>query len=432
MAPVRWAYLARPAAGAAASPSTHVDSHVPMANEKKATADKSPRKRSAKGAEKASAPSRRKQASESPDRNGRDAGREYPADADFRFYTGGGHTHESLGLSEDDLGSMYYNMLLQRRFEERAAQMYGRQKIAGFLHLYIGQEAVSTGTVWALREKDPIITAYRDHGLGLARGMTANECMAELFGKLDGCSRGKGGSMHYFSVEKAFYGGHGIVGGQIPVAVGMGFAEKYLGTGGVSVGFFGDGALNQGAFHEAMNLASLYDVPVLLCCENNDYAMGTSVARSTAETDLFKQAYGYRMTGAVVNGMDVFEVYHAMKTLADEARETSRPAFVEIRTYRYRGHSMSDPQKYRTKEEMETKKNEDPIIRLKAYMIEKGIASNEDLDGVDEQVKQEVAASVEFADNSPVPPIETMYEDIYVQENFPFLTKEATLARHAK
>jgi pyruvate dehydrogenase E1 component alpha subunit len=346
---------------------------------------------------------------------------EAPEGADFRFYTGGGHTHESLGLGEDELRAMYRSMLLQRRFEERAAQMYGRQKISGFLHLYIGQEAVSTGTVQALRPDDPIITAYRDHGLGLARGMTANECMAELFGKIDGSSRGKGGSMHFFDVEHHFYGGHGIVGGQIPVAVGLGFAGKYKGTGQVAVGFFGDGAINQGAFHEAANLASLYDIPVLLCCENNQYGMGTSVERAAAEPDLYKQAYAYDMTGAVVNGMDVFEVYHAMQDLAKQAREESRPALVEIRTYRYRGHSMSDPQKYRTKEEMESKKNEDPIIRLKSYMIEHDIASNDDLDAVDEEVKQEVMDSVEFAEQSPFPPVETMYEDVYVQEDYPFI-----------
>ena len=345
----------------------------------------------------------------------------FPEGADFRFYTEGGHTHESLGLSPDDLHAMYRNMLLQRRFEERAAQMYGRQKISGFLHLYIGQEAISTGTVWALDDRDPLITAYRDHGLGLARGMSTNASMAELFGKIDGCSRGKGGSMHFFDVEKHFYGGHGIVGGQIPVAVGMGFAEKYKGSGQIAVGFFGDGAINQGAFHEAANLAALYDVPVLLVCENNGYAMGTSVERGVSEPDLYKQAYSYGMTGALVNGMDVFEVYHAMRELAKQAREESKPALVEIRTYRYRGHSMSDPQKYRTKEEMEAKKNEDPIIRLKSYMVENGLASNEDLDAVDEEVKQEVMDSVEFAENSPFPPVETMYEDVYVQEDYPFI-----------
>ena len=388
-----------------------------MANETK----KAPRKRSAKGKGGAS-----KQTSKDtkPD-NGTlpiaPPPEEAPEGADFRFYTGGGHTHESLGLGEDDLRGMYRSMLLQRRFEERAAQMYGRQKISGFLHLYIGQEAVSTGTVQALRPDDPIITAYRDHGLGLARGMTANECMAELFGKIDGSSRGKGGSMHFFDVENHFYGGHGIVGGQIPVAVGLGFAAKYKETGNVAVGFFGDGAINQGAFHEAANLASLYEIPVLLVCENNQYGMGTSVERATAQPDLYKQAYAYDMTGAVVNGMDVFEVYHAMQDLAKQAREENKPALVEIRTYRYRGHSMSDPQKYRTKEEMESKKNEDPIIRLKSYLIENDIASNEDLDAVDEEVKQVVLDAVEFAENSPFPPVETMYEDVYVQEDYPFI-----------
>ena len=349
------------------------------------------------------------------------APQDLPEGADFRMYTEGGHTHESLGLSADDLHAMYRNMLLQRRFEERAAQMYGRQKIAGFLHLYIGQEAVSTGTVWALDDEDPIITAYRDHGLGLARGMTANESMAELYGKIDGSSRGKGGSMHFFSVEKHFYGGHGIVGGQIPLAVGLGFAQKYKETGKIAAGFFGDGAINQGAFHEAANLAALYEIPVLLVCENNGYAMGTSVDRSVSEPDLYKQAYAYGMTGALVNGMDVFEVYHAMRELAKQAREENKPALVEIRTYRYRGHSMSDPQKYRTKEEMEAKKNEDPIIRLKSYMVENDLATNEDLDAVDEEVKQEVMASVEFAENSPFPPLETMYEDVYVQDDYPFI-----------
>ena len=344
-----------------------------------------------------------------------------PDGADFRMYTDGGHTHESLGLSPRDLRAMYRNMLLQRRFEERAAQMYGRQKIAGFLHLYIGQEAVSTGTVWALDDEDPIITAYRDHGLGLARGMTANESMAELFGKIDGSSRGKGGSMHFFSVENHFYGGHGIVGGQIPLAVGLGFAQKYKETGKIAVGFFGDGAINQGAFHEAANLAAIYDIPVLLVCENNGYAMGTAVDRAMGEPDLYKQAYAYGMTGALVDGMDVFEVYHAMRELAAQAREKSRPALVEIRTYRYRGHSMSDPQKYRTKEEMEAKKNEDPIIRLQAYILEHDLAPREDLDAIDEEVKQVVLDSVAFAEESPFPAVETMYEDVYVQDDYPFI-----------
>jgi len=342
---------------------------------------------------------------------------------DVRVYRQSGHTHESLGLSPETVLDMYRNMLLQRRFEERAAQMYGRQKIAGFLHLYIGQEAVSTGAVWAMRPTDPIITAYRDHGLALARGMSSTSGMAELYGKIDGCSRGKGGSMHFFDVSRHFYGGHGIVGGQIPVGVGMGFACKYKETGGVSLAFFGDGAINQGAFHEAANLAALYEVPALIIVENNEYAMGTSVERSRGDAQLYKQGYPYGMKTAVIDGMDLFEVYHAFKTIGDDARgETdgqTKPYFVEVQTYRYRGHSMSDPQKYRTKEEMEAKKDQDPIIRTKQYILDANLADAEVLDAIDEKVKAEVMDAVEFAEQSPPPPIETMYEDIYSSGHFP-------------
>ncbi|WP_412062799.1 pyruvate dehydrogenase (acetyl-transferring) E1 component subunit alpha [Rubrivirga sp. IMCC45206] len=348
-----------------------------------------------------------------------------PAVPDVRIYRDSGHTHESLGLSADDVLAMYENMLLQRRFEERAAQMYGRQKIAGFLHLYIGQEAVSTGAVWGTRPDDPIITAYRDHGLALARGMSSESGMAELFGKIDGCSRGKGGSMHFFDVEKHFYGGHGIVGGQIPVGVGMGFACKYKETGGVAMAFFGDGAINQGAFHEATNLAALYDVPVLIIVENNAYAMGTSIERSRGDAELYKQAYPYGMPAAVIDGMDLFEVYGAFKEIADDARGATdgqtKPYFVEVQTYRYRGHSMSDPQKYRTKEEMESKKNEDPIIRTKTYLLDNDLATEEQLDAIDETVKAEVMEAVEFAENSPLPGIETMYEDVYSEDGVPIV-----------
>ena len=344
---------------------------------------------------------------------------------DVRVYVESGHTHESLGLSADDVVAMYRNMLLQRRFEERAAQMYGRQKISGFLHLYIGQEAVSTGCVWAMRDDDPIITAYRDHGLALARGMSSESGMAELFGKIDGCSRGKGGSMHFFDVSKHFYGGHGIVGGQIPVGVGLGFACKYNKTGGASLAFFGDGAINQGAFHEAANLAALYDIPTLLIVENNEYAMGTSVERSRGDAALWKSGYPYGMVSAVVDGMDLFEVYGAFKELGDLARGAdgpTQPIFVEMRTYRYRGHSMSDPQKYRTKEEMEAKKDEDPILRVKQYLVEHELANIERLDEIDAEVKAEVMAAVEFAEKSPYPPVETMYEDVYVQNDYPFIS----------
>jgi pyruvate dehydrogenase E1 component alpha subunit len=340
----------------------------------------------------------------------------------FDTYQPGVYTHKQLGLSEAQVMAMYRNMLLQRRFEERAAQMYGKQKIGGFLHLYIGQEAIATGTAFAMRiGEDQVITAYRDHGIGLALGMDTNACMAELFGKIGGCSRGKGGSMHYFSAELRMMGGHGIVGAHIPVGTGLAFANKYKGEDTVCLTFFGDGAVHQGAFHEAANLAGLYELPVIFVIENNHYAMGTAVNRAAAEPDLYKQGLSYDIPSSLVNGMDVFAVYKAMQDHIAMAR-TGQPSLLEIRTYRYRGHSMSDPQKYRTKEEMDAKKNEDPIIRLKSYMIENKLSTNEVLDAVDDEVNNEVLASVEFAENSPFPDLATIYEDIYTQQDYPFTT----------
>ena len=351
-----------------------------------------------------------------------DAPEKHSIEITFESYPADTYTHEDLDLSVEDVLDIYRNMLLQRRFEERSAQMYGKQKIAGFLHLYIGQEAVSAGTARAMNiGLDTVITAYRDHGIALALGMSSNECMAELFGKIDGCSKGKGGSMHFFSTEKRLFGGHGIVGGHIPVAVGIAFAHKYKEDGGVCLGFFGDGAVWQGSFHEASNLAGLYDLPVVLVVENNQYAMGTAVERAAAEPDLYKQGVSYAMPGALVDGMDVFSVCKAMRDHIAMAR-AFQPSFVEIRTYRYRGHSMSDPGKYRTKEELEAKKNQDPILRLKGYILNHDLADNDQLDAIDEAVKQEVLASVEFAENSPFPPLEAIYEDVYSQKDFPFLT----------
>jgi pyruvate dehydrogenase E1 component alpha subunit len=339
----------------------------------------------------------------------------------FKSYNAGDFSHTDLGLEVDQLLAMYKNMLLQRRFEERAAQMYGRQKIAGFLHLYIGQEAVSTGAASALNiGQDSVITAYRDHGLGLALGMDPKACMAELFGKIGGSSRGKGGSMHYFDAEKGMFGGHGIVGAHIPVGAGIAFAHKYKEDGGVCLTFFGDGAAGQGAMHEAFNLASLLKLPVIFIIENNQYAMGTAVHRAFAETDFYKQATGYNMPGAVADGMDVLCVAGALRDLVAQARE-GQPSLLEVRTYRYRGHSMSDPANYRTKDELDEKKGADPIIRFKAYLLENELADNEALDKLDEEVKQEVLESVEFAEESPFPPLETIYEDIYNQEDYPFL-----------
>ena len=339
----------------------------------------------------------------------------------FRSYPGDRFTHSDLGLSVQDLRDMYRNMLLQRRFEERSAQMYGKQKIAGFLHLYIGQEAISTGSAYALKVGlDSVIAAYRDHGLGLALGMSSNECMAELFGRQDGCSKGKGGSMHFFSREKRFFGGHGIVGAHIPVSTGIAFAHQYKNDGGVCVCYLGDGAVWQGSFHEALNLASLYKLPVVFVIENNQYAMGTSVDRAAADPDLYKQGLSYAMPGSLVDGMDVFSVCKAMQDHVEEARN-GQPSLVEIRTYRYRGHSMSDPSKYRTKAELDAKKNEDPILRLKSYLLEQELFTIETLDVIDENIKSEVMDSVEFAENSPLPPLEAIYEDVYTQKDFPFL-----------
>lgn len=342
--------------------------------------------------------------------------------ASARTYQADSYRHDDVGLSEDDLLEMYRDMLLQRRFEERSAQMYGKQKIAGFLHLYIGQEAVSTGAAKALNlGTDTVITAYRDHGLGLALGMGVNESMAELYGKIDGSSRGKGGSMHFFDRDKGMYGGHGIVGAHIPVATGIAFAHKYKEDGGVCLCFFGDGAVGQGAFHEAANLAALWDLPLVFIIENNQYAMGTAIHRAFAEPEFFKQAVGYGMPASMVNGMDVLTTTRAFHDHVALARD-NKPSLMEIRTYRYRGHSMSDPAKYRTKEELERKKDEDPIIRLKKYLIDNGMSSNDALDQIDEAVKKEVMDSVDFAENSPLPPIETIYEDVYTQEDYPFLT----------
>ncbi len=336
-------------------------------------------------------------------------------------YPAGKYDHKDLGLEDEEVLDMYRSMLLQRRFEERAAQMYGKQKIAGFLHLYIGQEAVSTGAATAIEiGSDSVITAYRDHGLGLALGMSADECMAELYGKTTGCSRGKGGSMHFFSKECRLFGGHGIVGAHVPVGVGIAFAHKYKEDGGLCLTFFGDGAVGQGAVHEASNLASLYELPIIFIIENNEYAMGTAVHRAFAETQFTYHAVSYDMPAAIVDGMDVFSVIKAIQDHAKLARE-GKPSLLEIRTYRYRGHSMSDPQKYRTKEELEGKKNDDPILRLKAYLLEKKMSTNEALDAIDDEVKGVVLRCVEFAEESPDPDLDAIYENIYEEHDYPFL-----------
>src|SRR5436189_500703 len=305
-------------------------------------------------------------------------------------------------------------MLLIRRFEERASQQYQAQKIGGFCHLYIGQEAVVVGAVAAVRNDDYIITAYRDHGHALARGTSANACMAELFGKATGCSQGLGGSMHFFDKKNHMYGGHAIVGAHVPLAAGMAFASKYRDEDRVTLCFFGDGAINQGAVHEAMNLAGLYKLPIVFICENNLFAMGTSVERSTSLKEIVERAEGYDIPGTVIDGMNFREVRDKLGEIIDSIRKDSHPAFAEIRTYRYRGHSMSDPASYRTKEQLEKFRGDDPITRLRAQLTREGKLTNEQFDRMDKEAKETALASVKFAEESPEPPLEKLYDYTFV------------------
>ncbi len=306
-------------------------------------------------------------------------------------------------------------MLLIRRFEERASQQYQAQKIGGFCHLYIGQEAVVAGAVAAVRDDDYIITAYRDHAHALARGTSADACMAELFGKETGCSRGLGGSMHFFDRSRHMYGGHAIVGAHVPLAAGMAFASKYRVEDRVTLCFFGDGAINQGSFHEALNLIALYKLPVVLICENNLFAMGTSVKRSTSLKQIVDRAEGYDIPGEIVDGMNFREVRDKLAEIVSSIRKDPHPAFVEIRTYRYRGHSMSDPASYRTKDELEKYRLDDPITRLRAQLTREGKVTNEKFDQIDKHAKETALAAVKFAEKSPALALEKLYDYTFVK-----------------
>lgn len=312
-------------------------------------------------------------------------------------------------------------MLLMRKFEEKSGQLYGQQKIRGFCHLYIGQEAVIAGTMSVIGKDDSVITSYRDHAHALAKGMSAAECMAELYGKETGCSKGKGGSMHFFSKEHKMMGGHGIVGGQIPLGAGIAFAEQYLGTQNVSVCYMGDGAVRQGAFHESMNMAMLWKLPVIFVCENNGYAMGTSLKRTTNMEDIYKMGAAYDMPSAPVDGMDVVAVHTAMDEAVRRARAGEGPTFLEIRTYRYKGHSMSDPAKYRTKEELEEYKGKDPLIAVKKAILDNQYADDDWFKEVEDNVKKEIAEAVKFAEESDFPDPSEIYKDVYAQEDYPFV-----------
>lgn len=315
----------------------------------------------------------------------------------------------------------YELMLLLRRFEEKAGQLYGMQKIRGFCHLYIGQEALAAGCMTATEPGDTFITAYRDHGLAIAKGISAKACMAELYGKATGCSKGKGGSMHFFGVKERFFGGHGIVGAQIGTGAGLAFAEKYLGTQNVSLTFFGDGAARQGMLHETFNLAMLWKLPVVFICENNHYAMGTSVARTSNVVDIYKLADAYDMPGDSVDGMDPEAVHDAVARAVKRARAGEGPTLLEMKTYRYKGHSMSDPQKYRTKEEVEEYKEKDPIEIVKNILLTEHNLTEEDIEVINERVRLEVEESVKFAEESPWPSDDELLKDVYVQEDYPFI-----------
>ena len=322
--------------------------------------------------------------------------------------------------SPELIRKLYRDMLLIRRFEEKAGQLYGMGLIGGFCHLYIGQEAVVTGMQSVLDPRDTVITAYRDHGHALAVGMSMNECMAELQGKYTGCSKGKGGSMHFFAPDKNYWGGHGIVAGQTPLGAGIAFALKYRGLPGCCLCFMGDGAVNQGAFAEALNLASLWSLPVVFIIENNGYSMGTSLKRSSAALPLAKRADGYDMKWEVLNGANLYEIRAKTHEAMRRAREEHRPTLLEMDTYRYRGHSMSDPEKYRDKAEVEEyKKNHDPLNLFRADLLADGVLEEAAANQIDQDAKAEAEAAAKFADESPFPPAEEIYRDVYWEADHP-------------
>ncbi len=294
-------------------------------------------------------------------------------------------------------------------------------KIRGFFHAYIGQEAIAAGCMTATGADDPFITAYRDHGLALAKGVSANACMAELYGKSTGCAKGKGGSMHFFSVEHKFFGGHGIVGAQIGTGTGLAFAEKYKGTKNVVLCYFGDGAARQGMLHETFNLAMLWKLPVIFICENNNYAMGTSISRTSNVIDIYKLADAYDMPADKVDGMSAEAVHDSVARAVKRAKEGDGPTLLEMKTYRYKGHSVSDPQKYRSKEEVEEYKDQDPLIKVSNTILENAFATKEDLEAIDQKINAIVEESVRFAEESPWPADDELLKDVYMDQDYPFI-----------
>lgn len=310
---------------------------------------------------------------------------------------------------------LYYEMVLIRLVEEAAAQLYQQGKIGGFLHLYIGQEAVSTGIVSARQPQDRVITAYRDHGVAINVGIPAKQVLAELLGKATGVSRGKGGSMHLADVQRNFWGGHAIVGAHLPIAAGMALGDQYQGNNAITICMFGDGATNIGFFHEALNLSKVWNLPVLWVCENNQYGMGTAVERASAVSEIRQKAQGYDMANSRVDGMDVIAVRDATLAVLEQIRSGAGPHLMEVVTYRYRGHSMGDPERYRQIEEVKRWQENDPIGIYRRYLESQSIATAHELDDLDQRVEEEVAEAVRFAEESPEPPPEALFEDIYAE-----------------
>ena len=316
-------------------------------------------------------------------------------------------------VDEETLLRMLYQMILVRRFEEKSAEAYTLGKIGGFCHLYIGQEAVAVGSLSALRKDDYVLTSYRDHAHALILGTSPDEVMAELFGKAGGCSAGKGGSMHLFDVENNFHGGHGIVGGQIPLATGFAFAGKYRGSDQVAICYFGEAAVNQGAFHESLNMAQLWQLPCIYVCENNQYGMGTSLARAMSLQDVSHKACAYDIASEFVDGMDVLAVREATQRAVERARKQSLPTLLEVRTYRFMGHSMSDPGNYRTRAEIEKYQERDPIKVFSESLRQRGVLTDARLKEIEDRVRQEIERAVKFADESPEPAPEELFTHVY-------------------
>ena len=336
-----------------------------------------------------------------------------------------GHSRKSdheirlAGLDRQTLTDLYYQMLLIRRFEEKSAESYSLGKIGGFCHLYIGQEAVAVGAISAIRPDDYVLTSYREHAQAIAKGISPEAVMAELYGKAGGCSGGKGGSMHMFDREVNFLGGHAIVGGQIPLATGVAFASKYKGTDQVALCFFGEAAVNQGAFHESLNLAQLWKLPCIYICENNQYGMGTSLKRAMSFQEISQKARAYEIAAEHVDGMDVLAVRAATQRAVERARKQNLPTLLEVRTYRFMGHSMSDPGNYRTRAEIEEHQERDPLSLFSDTLKENGIVNDNTLAEMEQKVREAVARAVRFADESPEPAPEELYTHVYANPTSP-------------